>query len=233
MPSTKGDQKEDLARMLSFTLWLSTELQYGLYSFDWLVFYTDYVFDYDGSHYGERKPSWVSGNPWPSAGCCQHHLPTFPCMAREESHMSWEAWHPCFSWGAGDVITAGKVHWAVIWQIPEYLKQTINPLFAGQTMTTVEEEKRCNPRLRRKREEFIKVMGELNLPYPKQIGKTFSLLLISPLVCLFYGRDFVRIIEPVREAVHLFDRQDAKGMCCPQVSLYPCIVDWIWPFPQI
>ncbi|XP_064595537.1 persulfide dioxygenase ETHE1, mitochondrial-like [Liolophura sinensis] len=43
--------------------------------------------------------------------------------------------------------------------------------YTGQTMTTVEEEKRCNLRLRRKREEFIRVMGELNLPYPKQIDR--------------------------------------------------------------
>ena len=38
-------------------------------------------------------------------------------------------------------------------------------------MTTVEEEKRYNPRLTKTKKEFIKIMENLNLPYPKYIGK--------------------------------------------------------------
>lgn len=43
--------------------------------------------------------------------------------------------------------------------------------YTGQTSTTVEEEKKLNPRLTKTKEEFIKIMKELNLPYPKQIDR--------------------------------------------------------------
>lgn len=43
--------------------------------------------------------------------------------------------------------------------------------YTGQTSTTVEEEKNLNPRLTKTKEEFIKIMKELNLPYPKQIDR--------------------------------------------------------------
>lgn len=43
--------------------------------------------------------------------------------------------------------------------------------YTGQMVTTVAEEKQLNPRLTKSREEFIKIMSNLNLPYPKQIDK--------------------------------------------------------------
>ncbi|XP_028395203.1 persulfide dioxygenase ETHE1, mitochondrial-like [Dendronephthya gigantea] len=41
--------------------------------------------------------------------------------------------------------------------------------YQGLTVTTVEEEKVHNPRLTKSREEFIKIMENLNLDYPKKI----------------------------------------------------------------
>jgi sulfur dioxygenase len=38
-------------------------------------------------------------------------------------------------------------------------------------VTSVEEEKVHNPRFCKNREEFIKIMENLNLDYPKKIGK--------------------------------------------------------------
>ena len=38
-------------------------------------------------------------------------------------------------------------------------------------MTTVEEELKYNPRLSKPKSDFVKIMKELNLPYPKQIGE--------------------------------------------------------------
>jgi sulfur dioxygenase len=35
----------------------------------------------------------------------------------------------------------------------------------------VAEEKGMNPRLTKSKEQFVKLMENLNLPYPKQIGK--------------------------------------------------------------
>ena len=42
-------------------------------------------------------------------------------------------------------------------------------------MSTVGEELQYNPRLTKTKEDFIKIMTELNLPYPKAIGKFIHL----------------------------------------------------------
>ncbi|MEZ0370448.1 MAG: hypothetical protein ACAI44_15270, partial [Candidatus Sericytochromatia bacterium] len=42
--------------------------------------------------------------------------------------------------------------------------------YAGLTVSSIDEEKRCNPRLAGKsRQDFIELMNGLNLPYPKKI----------------------------------------------------------------
>lgn len=43
--------------------------------------------------------------------------------------------------------------------------------YKGQTVTTVGEEKKFNPRLSKSKEEFIEIMKNLNLAYPKMIDK--------------------------------------------------------------
>lgn len=43
-------------------------------------------------------------------------------------------------------------------------------LCRGQLESSVWEEKRYNPRLTKSIDEFIKIMENLNLPYPKKIG---------------------------------------------------------------
>mmetsp|Transcript_3565 Transcript_3565/g.9959 ORF Transcript_3565/g.9959 Transcript_3565/m.9959 type:complete len:437 (+) Transcript_3565:60-1370(+) len=43
--------------------------------------------------------------------------------------------------------------------------------YKGQNHSTVDEERKFNPRLTKTRDEFIKLMAELNLPYPKQIDR--------------------------------------------------------------
>ncbi|KAK5643346.1 hypothetical protein RI129_007191 [Pyrocoelia pectoralis] len=43
--------------------------------------------------------------------------------------------------------------------------------YKGLTSTTVDEEKRLNPRLTKNLQEFVKIMDNLNLPYPKMIDK--------------------------------------------------------------
>jgi hypothetical protein len=44
-------------------------------------------------------------------------------------------------------------------------------MIIGQTSTTVGEEKSYNPRLSKPLDEFVNIMANLNLPYPKYIGK--------------------------------------------------------------
>lgn len=41
----------------------------------------------------------------------------------------------------------------------------------GQMNSTIGEEKKHNPRLTKSREEFVQIMADLKLCYPKQIGK--------------------------------------------------------------
>lgn len=41
---------------------------------------------------------------------------------------------------------------------------------SGQTVTTVGEEKTYNPRLTKSLDEFVEIMNNLNLAYPKKIG---------------------------------------------------------------
>lgn len=45
----------------------------------------------------------------------------------------------------------------------------------GQTVSTIGEEKTYNPRLTKPLNEFIEVMENLNLAYPKNIGLYFLL----------------------------------------------------------
>ncbi len=46
----------------------------------------------------------------------------------------------------------------------------VHVFLAGLTVTTVLEEKRYNARVTKSKEEFIKIMANLNLPYPRMIG---------------------------------------------------------------
>ena len=43
--------------------------------------------------------------------------------------------------------------------------------YTGQTVSSVGEEKRLNRRLTKSKEEFIRIMLNLNLAYPKKIGE--------------------------------------------------------------
>lgn len=45
--------------------------------------------------------------------------------------------------------------------------------FIGLTCSSVLEEKTYNPRLTKPKVEFVKLMENLNLPYPKKIGKKY------------------------------------------------------------
>ncbi|XP_070551400.1 persulfide dioxygenase ETHE1, mitochondrial-like [Ptychodera flava] len=54
--------------------------------------------------------------------------------------------------------------------------------YTGQTVTTVGEELKYNPRLTKNKDEFITIMQNLNLPYPKAIDRALP----ANLVCGLY-----------------------------------------------
>jgi hypothetical protein len=58
-----------------------------------------------------------------------------------------------------------------MWKLGHKIIRSISVTVVGQTTTTVGEEKYYNPRLTKPLDEFMKIMENLNLPYPKMIGK--------------------------------------------------------------
>lgn len=55
--------------------------------------------------------------------------------------------------------------------------------YTGQTVTTVAEEKQFNPRLTKPKTEFVEIMKNLNLPYPKQIGEWCACNYLACSIC--------------------------------------------------
>nr|CAH7719375.1 unnamed protein product [Callosobruchus chinensis] len=47
--------------------------------------------------------------------------------------------------------------------------------YNGLTVTTVDEEKRLNPRLSKSLQDFVQIMNNLKLGYPKQIGEWYKM----------------------------------------------------------
>jgi len=62
--------------------------------------------------------------------------------------------------------------WKQIFTLPENFKLFPAHDYKGQTVTSVEEEKTLNPRLTKPRDEFIKIMDNLGLPYPRKIDES-------------------------------------------------------------
>ena len=54
--------------------------------------------------------------------------------------------------------------------------------YKGQTRSSVEEEKRLNPRLTKDKEGFVEIMKNLNLPYPKKIDASLPANLMCGIV---------------------------------------------------
>ncbi|CAI4221865.1 unnamed protein product [Auanema sp. JU1783] len=61
--------------------------------------------------------------------------------------------------------------WKNILTLPEDFNLYVGHNYEGKTLTTVWEEKKWNPRLTKKEDEFVELMKNLKLAYPKQIEK--------------------------------------------------------------
>lgn len=66
-----------------------------------------------------------------------------------------------------------SVH-SVIFDLPANYRLYPAHDYNGRTVTTVAEEKVLNPRLTKSLEEFVQIMNNLNLPYPKMIGNSYA-----------------------------------------------------------
>ena len=69
----------------------------------------------------------------------------------------------------GSASTLYKSVWSKILSLPENTVLYPAHDYKGQTATTVGEEKKYNPRLTKSEAEFVELMGNLNLAYPKKI----------------------------------------------------------------
>nr|CAI5820024.1 unnamed protein product [Callosobruchus analis] len=59
--------------------------------------------------------------------------------------------------------------------------------YNGLTVTTVDEEKRLNPRLTKSLQDFVQTMNNLKLGYPKQIGEWYRMTVNFPFVIYIIG----------------------------------------------
>jgi sulfur dioxygenase len=71
-----------------------------------------------------------------------------------------------------------KVHNEIL-SLPEEFLLYPGHDYTGQTVTTVREEKLYNPRLTKPKPQFVDIMNNLNLPYPKQIDKALPSNLVD------------------------------------------------------
>uniref|UniRef100_A0A183CD17 Lactamase_B domain-containing protein n=1 Tax=Globodera pallida TaxID=36090 RepID=A0A183CD17_GLOPA len=69
-----------------------------------------------------------------------------------------------------DRLPARSVHSQIFNLPPDYLIYPAHD-YDGRTVSSVEEEKKYNPRLAKSEDEFVAIMKGLRLPYPKQIDK--------------------------------------------------------------
>ena len=72
--------------------------------------------------------------------------------------------------------------WNQILNLPENFKLYPAHDYKGRLVTSVAEEKTLNPRLTKPREEFVKIMDNLGLAYPKKIDESLP----ANMVCGLY-----------------------------------------------
>ncbi|XP_032688696.1 persulfide dioxygenase ETHE1, mitochondrial isoform X2 [Odontomachus brunneus] len=74
-----------------------------------------------------------------------------------------------FQGGSAEILYK-SVH-KMIFTLPRHYRLYPAHDYNGRTVTTVAEEKALNPRLSKSLEDFVHIMNNLNLPYPKMIDK--------------------------------------------------------------
>ncbi|XP_072026622.1 uncharacterized protein [Amphiura filiformis] len=85
-----------------------------------------------------------------------------------------------FQEGSSDTLYE-SVHGKILSLPPETLLYPAHD-YTGQMVSTVGEELKHNPRLTKPKEEFIKIMENLNLPYPKAIDRALPANLVCGII---------------------------------------------------
>lgn len=114
----------------------------------------------------------VRGTPGHTAGCVTYVCHAQGCAFTGDAVLIRGCGRTDFQEGNPDTLYDSV--WNQVFSLPENFKLFPAHDYKGRTVTSVHEEKTMNPRLTKPREEFVKIMNELGLPYPKKIGKKTS-----------------------------------------------------------
>lgn len=127
-----------------------------------------YIKEGDCIEFGSQKIH-VLATPGHTNGCCTYYSPEQGIAFTGDTLLIRGCGRTDFQEG-DPAILYDSVH-QKIFTLPEDTKLYPAHDYKGMTVTTVDEEKRLNPRLTKSKQEFVKIMNNLNLPYPKQIDK--------------------------------------------------------------
>jgi len=112
----------------------------------------------------------VAETPGHTAGCVTYINREVGCAFTGDTLMIRGCGRTDFQGGSAS--TLYKSVWSRILTMPDNTVLYPAHDYKGQTATTVGEEKQFNPRLTKTEEEFVTLMGNLNLAYPKKIDES-------------------------------------------------------------
>merc|ERR1712123_65786 len=112
----------------------------------------------------------VAETPGHTAGCITYINREVGCAFTGDTLMIRGCGRTDFQGGSAS--TLYKSVWSRILTMPDNTVLYPAHDYKGQTATTVGEEKQFNPRLTKTEEEFVTLMGNLNLAYPKKIDES-------------------------------------------------------------
>jgi sulfur dioxygenase len=93
----------------------------------------------------------------------------------------------------GDASSLYENIWDKVFTLPDDFNIYPAHDYKGRTMTTVGEEKRLNPRLSKPKDEFIEIMKNLKLDYPKKIDQSVPMNMVCGLYELLSKEDVQKL----------------------------------------
>jgi sulfur dioxygenase len=119
--------------------------------------------------FGEQEIE-VAETPGHTAGCVTYIHRGAGCAFTGDALLIRGCGRTDFQGGSASTLYSSV--WNNILSLPDTFNLYPAHDYKGQTMTTVAEEKKFNPRLTKTVDEFVSLMGGLNLPYPKKIDES-------------------------------------------------------------
>jgi len=121
----------------------------------------------------------VAATPGHTEGCVTYVYPEAGCAFTGDALLIRGCGRTDFQGGSASVLYASV--WSQIFSLPDdYVLYPAHD-YKGQTQTTVGEEKKFNPRLTKKKDDFVALMAGLNLAYPKKIDVSLPANLVCGL----------------------------------------------------